>query len=529
MDGKYQSLGANCILLTAARSAPPYSFLEVKRLYPRLIVSLVDLIPGSPIWGKVADNVSYFSDGLTIVLWGFSPHQPLPIEFVQLAASAFIKATYRIDRLQDTHVLRHHAPFANKKAEILVVFPGAPVPLAMGSHQRLFQQLYHLSSSGLLADVLLPARNAAHATQCRNILVQVCRRMHWYTSSRGKLPLVVLLRRWIEFFIQRCMLRRSMPSDLFLERLYRSGTPIARACLLRTIATGHYKAILIHYAWHSSIKSNLPKAVHDRIHWICDTIDVHHTRFATEANTQRRFLASSRRERKHELSSLRTFDALLCISESDKALLRTAFPNAHLISSPSGFDYALQAPTQSRPDAPVFGFIGNDMPANVAALKVICNSWWPIFLQRFPNATLHVAGTVCRSDFAKSVDTGKANIVFDGYISCLRSWYSKLHVVLNPVVVAGGLNFKSVEALMAGRLLVTTPLGTKCLGGDEMVSVVTSDKQLSTEVSALIDSPERFYEVVLERQNKAVHMFGDNAAFTPLAKHLRSILNDAHL
>lgn len=48
-----------------------------------------------------------------------------------------------------------------------------------------------------------------------------------------------------------------------------------------------------------------------------------------------------------------------------------------------------------------------------------------------------------------------------------------IHLIA-PVMVQGGLNFKCVEALMAGRPVLTSRLGVRCLGDD--VGVWGSDE-----------------------------------------------------
>lgn len=464
---------------------------------------------------------------LRVLLWGFEPRDRLDVSWVTALASRYVGEIERLvprssDRGVPPRLCRvPHRPLDDVRSQRLTVFPGPILPLHMGSHQRAFQTLIGLNEAGLYTDALITG-HAKMRLRAEPLLRQVCPRVWHYRNKPRKLPKHLSARRTVE---QRWRSMHGQSGDgplLFEERLVNKAPYSGQKAVRRLVDSGQYHTVILNYAWLDRIRELVPPSVRERIRWVCDTHDVQFVRGATANAGEHRVLVSEDRERELELSILRSFDLVLAISQSDYDVLCKHLDPSKVLLVPTGFDYALAAPPRPRPGAPRFGFIGSRMDANVKALGVIMQKWWPAVIGRWPEAQLAIAGSICDDPEARDLTFLERNVRALGFVESLKDFYANVDIVLNPVVVHGGLNFKSVEAVMAGKLLVTTPLGRKCLGNPDLATTVDSGEELVRAVQEELEDGEAFAARRREAQEAARAVFGDRTANAPLVEALRA-------
>ena len=285
---------------------------------------------------------------------------------------------------------------------------------------------------------------------------------------------------------------------------------------------GYYRTVVINYAWMANIRKLLTPVERAGVTWICDTHDVQFVRNATDNRRERRFFRSEEREKERELEVLRSFDKVLAISEPDNQALVAELGPEKVTFIPTGFDYSLGEPRQPDPEKPVFGFIGRKMRANEKSFLEILNEWWPAIQRRWPDSTLRVAGTICESGAFDAASLPKG-VFLDGLVPDLSAWYRSFDITLNPVLVQGGINFKSVEGLMAGKLLVTNPLGVGCLGDPSLATIAGTGQEVVESVEKAMADLRVYHEERIEIREKAREIFGDRQAIRPLCDYLRQV------
>ncbi len=266
-----------------------------------------------------------------------------------------------------------------------------------------------------------------------------------------------------------------------------------------------------------AVRQNSPE-----VKWICDTHDVQFVRSETALSNASRLWVGPADEREAELAALARYDAILAISQSDGAQLSKHLPRTRVVSAPPGFDYAY-LPVPADPARPPFryGFLGWKMSANVSALQLLVREWWPEILRVSPGSRLCVAGTVCARSATKRLARDRPEIDLHGYVPSLSSFYQGVDVVLNPVVVQGGLNVKSVEALVAGRLLITNPLGARCLGEGAPVVVADSAESIAGHLETFSTDPAEMHRRRGAGQEWAIQEFGEESTYRGLRELLR--------
>jgi hypothetical protein len=416
-------------------------------------------------------------------------------------------------RAKDVGARRPDRACAISRGRVLSVAPKL-WPLDRGSKRRTFELVRALNRAGIATDLLV-----ADGPQ-RARLAAVAPAVHGYRAGGVALPPLPRARRWAEERLRRLRGVSGAPPELFSEKLVLCAPPDAGARLATLLASGRYDVVLLHCAWLARLREAVPARWRERVTWVCDSQDVHFVRERTAAALGWRPGVDLDREAALEREALRRFDAVIAISGPDARALRGVVDPERVLLAPAGFDYA-RAPVRPPPDGRLrFGFLGGPMDANFAALSRLLRDWWPEIRRVRPEAELVVAGAIgVRTDLPGLV-AGEPGVRVAGFVPSLARYYDAIDVALCPVVVQGGLNFKSVEALAAGKLLVTTEMGRRCLG-DDVPAVVHDD---AVEVARRVDAAvARFGDADDPRvrgQAWALERFGQASSYRGLVRWL---------
>ncbi len=405
--------------------------------------------------------------------------------------------------------------------KILFVFPGSIVPLSLGSHQRAFNLLFNLSRHGYAIDVLIPQDKNIKRELLTQSLQTVCSRVYFYKNKAKKysklhVALRGLDRRW------RALQGKSpnLP-DLFSERDFYKPTESAKRWVNSLVLANGYPTIIVSYTWMMAVIAYIG---HFREHYkvVCDTHDVQYHRNLKVLNRRERLFFNAEAEKNLEIKRLESADAVLAISVSDAKVLSQQLKTQVLTVS-AGFDYALERVKKRPQGRPIhFGFIGGSMDANVRALEYIIQTWWPVIKQHSPDSLLYVAGSVSKSPVIQKLAFFDENIVSLGFVKNIQDFYNNIEVSLNPVLVQGGLNFKSVEAVFSGKHLVTNSLGAECLGEDFLCQIIDDPAKIPAFMNSIEFDLDYDQRLRMDGQKKARSMFSNKIVTTDFIKFLRS-------
>ena len=116
-------------------------------------------------------------------------------------------------------------------------------------------------------------------------------------------------------------------------------------------------------------------------------------------------------------------------------------------------------------------------------------SVWPALFERYGRRiALNVAGRI--SDVREKL-AAHPGVQVLGQQDDLNLFYASQHILVNPVRFGGGLKIKNVEALAAGRPLLTTPQGALGLedGAGEAFLVAAGSTAWIDRLGAWIEDP----------------------------------------
>lgn len=499
-------MGSKGTSLLVSRSDDPASILAVSSFLPGH-VEVAGAIGGiPPLTGR---------EYARVYLHRVATDAPLP---ARVLSDLFAHSVQSVEHIDELGTVRPHRPFHGlaDQPRVLNVLAGSALPLNSGARRRAFELTLHLNRRGIPTELLLGALGAARRSRLSSTLQAISPAIHTYRRVRPPLPFRLRLRREAErmYRLGHGVLRPA--PDLFVDRLATRASADGVNRLKELIGSGRYGAVIVNYAWMSGMIEEVREATPEVI-WICDTHDVQFVRGSTLDEGGPRLWVDSEAQRDAELAALRGYDAVLAISETDQRVFQRFLPGVRIVAAPPGCEYArLEIP--SDPSVPPFrfGFIGGNMSANAIALEYLLREWWPQILRVSPGSRLTVAGSVCRRGRARKAMSGQHGVTPVGFIPSLGSFYEGVDVVLNPVLVQGGLNFKSMEALAAGRLLITNPLGALCLGEGAPVVVADEGTSLSDHLEGFLTDPLAMHRIRSEGQRWGMDRFGEQRAYGEL-------------
>lgn len=450
-----------------------------------------------------------------VVLLGYEHNDKLQ---VSLLVACLTKEIESIRLFIDGKFIRY-APFNNKKSKTLIVFPGSILPLNMGSHQRAFHLLLHLNYMGSYTDVIITG-GGKNLTKYAGLLMSICPEVYIYKNNKRKISGVLKYRRIAEKFYRSLVGLHGNVPELFIDRLSNKATFSLKKMMLKLLEEKKYKNVIVSYAWMANCKSLLTREQYSKVNWYCDTHDVQYIRNSSANKHQRRFLAFEKFDALKEKKILSEFDKVLAISDSDYEEL-TKVMDRKVIKVSSSFAYAFRPVRTIVEGRSInFGFIGGGMEANVKSLEFILENWWPLIKQFSPRSKIFIAGSICNVKKIVNLVMFDESIKLLGFVDVISDFYNKIDISLNPALVQGGLNFKSVEAVVSGKLLITNSMGVKCLGKSNIATVVDNNNSIIDIIREYETHPDKYKDIVSLRQKMALDYFGCDSAYSELVRCL---------
>ncbi|WP_026926311.1 glycosyltransferase [Granulicoccus phenolivorans] len=218
--------------------------------------------------------------------------------------------------------------------------------------------------------------------------------------------------------------------------------------------------------------------------------------------------SSARFMRAAERRALRRLDLAITLSEKDRALLPGGRARTAVITPPIPAPESEQ-PRSARPTVLFVGNLGRD--DNIDAVEWLVAEIWPLVRERFPDAELHLVGARA-PERVRAVAEAAAGVVLDGFVDDLGAAYARAWAVVVPLRLGAGIKFKTIEALLGGVPLVTTPVGLEGIDAADLVEAVsTVPRELADALTRVLADPAAARDRARAAQARAGQQFGPGA------------------
>ena len=179
--------------------------------------------------------------------------------------------------------------------------------------------------------------------------------------------------------------------------------------------------------------------------------------------------------RGQELVLCSRFDLLLTRSTGDRDVLLQAMPEAsvEVLQPWTHVDRFRDIRADERQPGTLLFVGAMDRDENCEAVLWFHRHCWPLIRFREPRARLMIVGAMPQpriQDLAR--DTA---VTVTGYVPDLRQPYARCHVAIAPILAGGGVINKVIDAMAAGRPVVTTALGNEGVAAPPGQAVLVAD------------------------------------------------------
>lgn len=163
------------------------------------------------------------------------------------------------------------------------------------------------------------------------------------------------------------------------------------------------------------------------------------------------------RYRRHLLGLLPRFQAAVAVStiEADELRRSTAVPVSVI---PTGVDTEALTPAPEPDGPPRLLFTGTlSYPPNSQGIGWFADRVWPEVRRQVPDAQLEIVGRGPPPGVLALGDRPGITVV--GPVPVMGPYFERAHAVVVPILTGAGIRVKIVEAMAAGRAIVSTSLG----------------------------------------------------------------------
>lgn len=192
--------------------------------------------------------------------------------------------------------------------------------------------------------------------------------------------------------------------------------------------------------------------------------------------------------KRYEKRLLPLCDAVLCPGQNDLDSLRVLSPKATLRVVHSGIDIAALESVPRPAQEPVIIFVGDlNYRPNREAVEWLIDGIAPEVRARIPGVRFLVVG-----NGAGSFVHRPAAFEFTGYVGDVRPYLGDSRIVVVPLLSGGGIKLKVLEAMAAGRPIVTTPVGAEGLGelGGNTMAIACSTSAFVESIIRIIQDDD---------------------------------------
>ena len=283
------------------------------------------------------------------------------------------------------------------------------------------------------------------------------------------------------------------------------------------VLVGHDMAL----AWTEDLPSELPAVL------TCHNLTWHwyesRARLASPPHSWA-LRAEAERYRRHVTQRLSRYDTAVAVSTIEADELRE-IDRCRVELIPTGVDVGTFHPTPEQDGPPRVVFTGTMSYApNDQGARWLMEQVWPHVRREVPDAVLDVVGKG-PSDDVVALGERTAGATVHGGVPEMTPFFEAAHVVAVPILTGAGIRVKIVEAMAAGRAIVSTSLGAEGLGLEPGRHLLIEDEPaaFAAALVALLRDPARRAQLAQEGRRRAEEQFD----WRGLGDRLTVVLEDA--
>jgi glycosyltransferase involved in cell wall biosynthesis len=163
--------------------------------------------------------------------------------------------------------------------------------------------------------------------------------------------------------------------------------------------------------------------------------------------------------KRFEINVLNKVDGVVAITPVDARNLDRLSHSTNIISIPFGINLDTLPETPVQPEEASLFHIGTmNWYPNEESIKWLVSEVWPKVMKRLPETELHLAGRYMPEWMLK---LKVPNVTVDGEVPDVWEYMQRFSIMVVPLFSGSGIRIKIVEAMAAGKAIITTAIGAE--------------------------------------------------------------------
>lgn len=188
----------------------------------------------------------------------------------------------------------------------------------------------------------------------------------------------------------------------------------------------------------------------------------------------------SKRLKEFEAKHLNQYDALVPVTEDDGNLFKKLGCTVPVFPSPAGIDTTVWSPSEHEDKNAVYHIGSLEWMPNVEAVDWFIQDVWSLLRQKNKRLAFYVAGKGMTSAYqAQQID----GVHMIGEVTSAPSFIQDKAITVVPLKSGSGIRLKILEAMSAGKVVVSTTIGAQGI------------KYVDGENILIADTPEQFVTI----------------------------------
>lgn len=178
--------------------------------------------------------------------------------------------------------------------------------------------------------------------------------------------------------------------------------------------------------------------------------------------------------RKYEPTVCAQVDKCVMITEDDRRRLLSLRGDIDTTVIPAGVDTDFFKPENSPGEENAVAYIGSlDWLPNTEGLKWFIRRVLPEVMKARPGVKFYIYGKNPSHDLFK-LHNGR-NVIVQGFVSDVREVFRRARVMVVPLRAGSGMRIKILEAMAAGKSIVTTSIGSEGIKCEDGRNIMIAD------------------------------------------------------
>jgi len=195
----------------------------------------------------------------------------------------------------------------------------------------------------------------------------------------------------------------------------------------------------------------------------------------------------------YEREHVNDYDGVICITGNDARLYREMGCRKPVTAIPFGVEPEEMSPMEVEPDS-IFHIGSMDWMPNREGIDWLLREVWPVVHRRLPQVRLYLAGRHTPEELLHADIEG---VTVVGEVPDSKEFIGSKQINVVPLLSGSGIRVKIIEAMSAGKVVVTTTIGAEGIDYEDgkHLLIANTPEEFASQIARLVEHHDYCEEV----------------------------------